>query len=69
MQKTFFDKYLLIVLLIKLNFFSFLLDMTRCYFTVFGIKSQPRELTAVWEFERKLLIEKKEAASESYSWK
>ena len=43
--------------------------MIRHYFTVFTIKSQPSELTVVWEINRKLLIEKKEAASESYSWK
>ena len=43
--------------------------MTRRYFTVFTIKSQPKELTAAWKIKRKLLIEKKEAASESYSWR
>ena len=43
--------------------------MKRRYLTVFAIKSQPRELTAVWKIKRKLLIEKKEAVSESYSWK
>ena len=40
--------------------------MTRRYFNVFAIKSQPREVTAVYKTQRKLLIEKKEAASESY---
>ena len=43
--------------------------MTRHYITVFAIKSQPSELTAVWKIKRKLPIEKKEIASESYSWK
>ena len=43
--------------------------MTRRYFTVFAIKSQPRELTAAWKIKRELLIEKKEAANESYLWK
>ena len=62
---------MLILWLIKsLHLFSSSeLDMTRRYFTVFAIKSQPRELTAVWKIKRKLLIEKKEAASESYSWR
>ena len=41
--------------------------MTRRYFAVFAINSQPSESTAVWKIKRKLLIEKKEAASESYS--
>ena len=43
--------------------------MKKRYFTVFASKSQPRELTAAWKIKRKLLIEKKEAASEGYSWK
>ena len=43
--------------------------MKRRYLTVFAIKSQPREFTAVWAIKRKLLTEKKEAVSESYSWK
>ena len=50
-------------------FHSSELDMTRRYFTVFAIKSQPRELTAAWKIKRELLIEKKEAANESYLWK
>ena len=53
--------------LIKLNLLSsFRLDMTRRYFTVFAIKSQPRELTAFWKIKRKLLIEKKEADTELF---
>ena len=56
--------------LIKLNLLSYsLLDMQKRHFTVFAIKSQLRELTAVWKIKRKLLTEKKEAVSESYSWK
>ena len=43
--------------------------MKRRNFTVFAIKSQPRGLAAVWKIKRKLLIEKKEAVSKSYSWK
>ena len=43
--------------------------MKRRYFTVFAIKSQPRELTSVWKIKTKLLIEKKKAVSASYSWK
>ena len=43
--------------------------MKRRSFTVFAIKSQPRELTAAWKIKRKLLIEKKEAVNEGYSGK
>ena len=54
--------------LIKLNLFSsFLLDVTRGYFTLFAITSQLSGVTAAWKIKRKLLIEKQEAASDSYS--
>ena len=43
--------------------------MKRHYFTIFAIKSQLKELTAVWKIKRKLLIENKEAASETFSWR
>ena len=48
----------------SLNLF-FELDMTRRYFTVFAIKSQPREVTAVWNIKRKLFIKKRKDSLET----
>ena len=48
----------------SLNLF-FELDMTRRYFTVFAIKSQPWEVTAVWNIKRKLFIKKRKDSLET----
>ena len=54
--------------LIKLNLFSsFKLDMT--VFHCICYQEPTKGIDAVWKIKRKLCIEKKEAASESYSWK